>query len=499
MTGPTRLGRSIRYHSPVVVRRLHPAGVLVGAAIIAYVLRFWSLTYDIHQGLGTSSYDYGLYDQGIWLVSRFREPFITLMGRNLFGDHTSFIVIFLVPFYWIAPGALTLLGSQSIIIAAGAVPIYGALKSRLGNWGAALLAVAYLVHPAVGWTNLENFHPDAALGFTIGLALWGALDRRWRLYLVGVVLSLLVKEDVSLVIVPIGIWVAWRRDRRIGLATVVGSIIYMAIAMFGVMRLLIGVPTRNGWRIPFGGPWGVLSTLVTSPGEVISYLVSDGRPWYLFQMMVPVAFIFVRRPWVAMASAVVLFTNILSQFWYQYHIEYHYSLIAVPALVIGAGYAIAQLSTTARRRIALGAVAVSAGIASVLWSPVPWGRRSVPHWSGDHPVAVAAREIVAEVPDGVAVSAHYAATAHLAHRPEIYQFPNPFRIVLYGTDIADENGRVIERAERVEYLVLPIDRPIELEVDFQEIDAAFVKVSANDYWELWQRDRSIPLPPRGGE
>ena len=36
-----------------------------------------------------------------------------------------------------------------------------------------------ILHPAVGWANLENFHPDAYLGFLVGMAIWAALERRW--------------------------------------------------------------------------------------------------------------------------------------------------------------------------------------------------------------------------------------------------------------------------------------------------------------------------------
>ena len=84
----------------------------------------------------------------------------------------------------------------------------------------------------------------------VGFAIYAALERKWRLYVVFVVLSLLVKEDASLVIVPLGIWVAVKRDRRIGLLTIVGSIAFMLVAMYLVMRSLIGVPTRNGMADP---------------------------------------------------------------------------------------------------------------------------------------------------------------------------------------------------------------------------------------------------------
>jgi uncharacterized membrane protein len=70
------------------------------------------------------------------------------------------------------------------------------------------------------------------------------------------------------------------------------------------------------------------------------YLSSEERPWYIWQMTAPFAWLFLRLPSVAAISALVLFTNILSTFWYQHQIEYHYSLIAVPALSIGTVYAI---------------------------------------------------------------------------------------------------------------------------------------------------------------
>ena len=111
---------------------------------------------DIHHSLGTSSYDSGLYDQGIWLLSRFDAPFVTLMGRNLLGDHSSFVLLLLVPLYWLFPAAGTMFFAQSVAIAAGAIPVFLYGRRRLGSeWMALVGAGAYLLHPAVGWANLE--------------------------------------------------------------------------------------------------------------------------------------------------------------------------------------------------------------------------------------------------------------------------------------------------------------------------------------------------------
>jgi uncharacterized membrane protein len=70
---------------------------VVSAAIASYALYFGYTTVQIHRGLGTSAYDFGLYDQGVWLLSQGKVPLVTLMGRNLFGDHTSFILLPLIP------------------------------------------------------------------------------------------------------------------------------------------------------------------------------------------------------------------------------------------------------------------------------------------------------------------------------------------------------------------------------------------------------------------
>ena len=38
-------------------------------------------------------YDLAIFDQGMWLITHFHVPFVTVMGRNLFGDHTSFVLV----------------------------------------------------------------------------------------------------------------------------------------------------------------------------------------------------------------------------------------------------------------------------------------------------------------------------------------------------------------------------------------------------------------------
>ena len=196
------------------------ARVVLVAATVAYIWLFSYWTMRHHDGYGTQAFDFGIYDQGLWLLSRFKSPFVTVMGRHLFGDHTSFILLPLVPVYWIFPSAKVLLFAQAAALGSAAVPTFLLAREKLRDERlAAAMAVVYLLHPAVAFTNLEQFHPDAFEVPLLLFALWFMVRKRWVGFLLCVVAALLVKEDVALLTIGLGIYVAVRHDRRVGLAT----------------------------------------------------------------------------------------------------------------------------------------------------------------------------------------------------------------------------------------------------------------------------------------
>lgn len=469
-----------------MIRRVSPWTVLAYSMMAIYATYFTALTVRIHHALGTSSYDFGLYDQGIWLLSRGHTPFVTLMGRNLFGDHSSFILLFLVPLYWLFSSTATLLVVQSIVIALGGIPIYLYASRRLASeaMGAAMVAV-YLLHPALSWTNLENYHPDSFLPLLIGFALYAALERKWRLFAVAVIFAMLVKEDVALMMLPIGVWVAIHRDIKRGLVVALGSVVTMCILMFVVMKHFTGVTFRNSWRIPFGGIGGLLRTTVRRPWKLVSYLASDGRPFYVWQMLAPVGFVFIVAPEIVLTATLALGVNVLSTFWYQYHIEYHYSIIAVPAIVIGTAFAISKVPKQARAML-VALVLASSVITAYLWAPLPGGRTEITQWHTDHPSVAAAHELFALIPPTAVISAYHPLTAQLARRKEIYAFPNPFVRSLYGPDVFAEGDR-LPQADSVEYVMLPTTLLGESGLVWEAERVRFTEVNSNAWWVLYRR------------
>lgn len=474
-----------------VPRRISPWTVAVVAVSTTWCIWIATQLVRMHLGLGTFSYDVGLYDQGMWLLSRFDAPFVTLMGRNLFGDHTSFILLPLVPLYWIVPGTATLLVAQSVVVAAGSVPVYLFARRVLASDVLGLgVVVAWLAHPAVIGASLENFHPDTFHALAVPLAVWAASERRWRHYAIGIAMALLVKEDAFLVVVPIGVWVAVTADRRKGLWTMLAGLLAPIIAMYAVMEPLIGVPTRNSWRVPFGGVGGFARTIVTDPGAVVSYLADGDRVLYLWQMSAPLLGLFLLAGGLAAVALPVIVANVVSTYWYQHNVDYHYSIVVVPLLVMAAASGIARLDAR-RRVVATLLIAGASLVSSVAWSPHNLSPTAPLLTRPDNPVAVAGRQILGSLPDDAVASLYDPLVPHAAHRKKVYFFPNPFRAHLYGVDSSLEGARLPAAAE-VTHVVLPKTMSAELAALWESERRGFSVDVENRYWQIWVRE------PAGG-
>ncbi|MDQ3980470.1 MAG: DUF2079 domain-containing protein, partial [Actinomycetota bacterium] len=440
---------------PVPIQHSAGAQWIVLLAIVAYIWLFASWTMRHHDGLGTQAFDFGLYDQGVWLLSRFKRPFVTLMGRNLFGDHTSFILLPFVPVYWLIPSGKVLLFSQAAALGLGALPTFLLAREKLRHeMLAAGIAVAYLLHPTLGWINLEQFHPDV---FEVPLALFAIyfmVKQRWRPYLVCVVALLLVKEDVVLLTFGLGVYVALKHNRRVGLVTIGLSVLYAAIAFWWVLPALNGVGTLNTWRIPFGGPWGLLKTTVTHPGQVISYLTTEDRLWYVWQLFAPLGFLALAAPALLLAGIAALGSNLVSTFLYQYDIHYHYTSLIYPVVVAATIFGIANSALThSARKLLTGVVLACSLVAAYTWGPTPLGKHEFVPSDPGTPHVQSFRQAARLLPDDAVVSAFYGWVPQIDHREEVYMFPNPWKASYWGT--FKQEGQRLPQADRVEYVMVP--------------------------------------------
>lgn len=464
----------------------------VAAAIVVYFARFALLSVQVQDGYGAPGFDMGIFDQGVWLLSRFHAPFVTVMGRNLFGDHTSFVLLLAVPLYWIWPEAQTLLVLQSLLLALAAVPLYLLALRRLRSVPlATALAVSYLLNPALQNGNLEQFHPESFLVLFVAVAVYAAVEWKRALLVASVVGCLMVKEDTALLVAALGVWVAWRRDSRWGQALLGVAVAYTVVAYQLVIRLLLGTTSFYANRIPFGGLDGLAAAPFLQPWRLWSYLLGGYRPAYVWQMGASLGWAFLIAPEVAAIGLLTLAENVLSAFPYMHQITYHYSLPLVPVLAMGTVFAVARLSSPRHRIAATAWVLITAGVSCTLWGLAPFSvSPTYPHAAPDSPGTRAVNRALQAVPPNAVVSASYAYVSHLDHRMYCYQWPTPFRATEWG--LYEQEGQTLPVASRVQYLVIPAVRSPADEAAFAPISGQFRLVAGGGGVQVYERSPAGP-------
>lgn len=426
---------------------------MLSGVTLAYVGCLGYLTVRNHYGFGTAGFDIGIFDQGVWLLSRLQIPFVTVRGLHLFGDHTSFVLLALVPLYWVFPSAAVLLVVQSLALGAGAVPAFLIAREKLrSEWCAFACALAYLAHPAVAWTNFENFHPDSFEVPLVLSAFYFIFTHRWRWFAACIAALLLVKEDVGLLTFVLGLYVAWGHRRDVGLVTAAASVVWSVIVLFVLLPAFNEGGSLYGSRLTaqFGGVAGLVRTVVSQPWEIVALAAGPDQRWYVWQLIASFGLLSLLAPGVLLVAAGPLLVNLLSSFPYQHQLKYHYSTLIVPVLAVSAVVGIARSRSMQNRRVLAVVLAVAAVACGYLWGPL--GRD--PAWVADPhaPQAQAARQAIAMIPPDAAVSASYPYVPHLTHRRQIYEFPNPWHATNWGD--GTQEGTRLPFADDIDYLLV---------------------------------------------
>ncbi len=391
-----------------------------------------------HDRFATFGFDLGIYDQGIWLLSQFKDPFVTIRGLDLFGHHANVALLLFTPFYRLGAGPELLLVAQVAAQASGAVAVYLLARDRLGaRWPAVALGIVLLLNPTYQFQTWHFFHPDALAVAPLLFAYWAARARRWRWFALAAVLAVACKEDVALPLAVIGVLIAARGDRRIGILVTALSAAWFMIATRVVIPLSNGIgPFYDSFFGDFGSSASeVVVNVATDPAKAIDVATKPDRINYYRMMLAPFAFLPLLAPSTLLVAVPMLAVNALSTFPYQRDIKYHYSSLVLAGVMVATVEAIAWAGRTPQTRAFLvGLVSATSLAATVAWGPSPL---STKYRSGYWPLGVdpkvATKEAVVDfVPARDAASVHYNFAPHMTHRERIYEWPVPWKVLNWG-------------------------------------------------------------------
>ncbi|MGI9022084.1 MAG: DUF2079 domain-containing protein [Acidimicrobiales bacterium] len=425
------------------LKRRDPARWVLGAMVVVWSAVFITLGWLRHARFGTFAFDLGIYDQGIWLLSRF-EMFDTVKGLPLLGHHMNLALVLLAPFYRLGAGPEFLLVVQVVAQASGAVAVFLLARDRLADRAlAVVLAAVLLLNPTYQFLTWEFFHPDALAIAPLLFAYWAARAERWRWFAFAAVLAVACKEDVAFAVAAMGVLIFFRGHKRIGAAVAALAAGWFLLATRVLMPAFLGGlrPFYDSYFGEFGrGFANVVGNVVVHPDRVADAATRDDRLTYYWKMSAPFGFLPLAGLPTMLIAAPMLAVNALTSFPYARDYRFHYSALVFAGLMLATIEGVAFVGRQPWvRRVLVGLVATSALATTIAWGPSPI---SVKFQSGIWPLESdprdgARRAAVALLPEGAPVSATYYFVPHVAHRDKVYDFPEPWKAVNWG--IAGEN------------------------------------------------------------
>jgi uncharacterized membrane protein len=396
----------------------------VGAVLYGGVLAWASIAR--HDAFG-SGYDVAIFDQAVWLLGHGHDPFSTIRGRELFGDHFQPALAILAPLGTLNLTPVALLVLQAALLAAAAPALYLLARGRGAAQGLALaVALLWLASPLTQWANLFEFHPESAapLLFVLG-AFW--LERgRIAPFVVTAVLASSLKEDVCLVYLMWGLILVFGRERRLGVLLAAG-----ATAWF-VLATEVAIPAFGGslsyYAARFGGErgssvGGVLVSVVRHPLTTVADTATYPNAKLVLALVACTGGLALLAPRMLILGLPAVAANVFSAYPYQHDLHFQYQLVPAGVFALasayGAGAASARLSSPLVRG-ATAVLLVGAAAAAAFAPAVKELRRTARVDGGPKGHALAL------IPPGVPVAAGADLTPHLANRRDIYQLPEPF-------------------------------------------------------------------------
>jgi uncharacterized membrane protein len=124
-----------------------------------------------YENLYLGLWDLGILDSIVRGMARFESFLWDLRGGPF--DHFSPAMALFAPLYWIADDPTTLLTAQAFLLAAAALPLFGAARIWLGDSGrAALVAALYLLNPYLSRLAFHDAHVEALFPLVFFLACY---------------------------------------------------------------------------------------------------------------------------------------------------------------------------------------------------------------------------------------------------------------------------------------------------------------------------------------
>ena len=423
---------------------------LLGLCVLFFITLFTLKAIQMHQAFETAAYDLGIFQQALWLISQFQEPFNTIRGMHSHGDHFRLVDYLYIPAYLMAPSIYWAFFAQALSVGLGALVLYRIAHQLMPtlSWAPSVFALAYLLNPVVHNPLLWQYHPLVLASGIYLLWLWFYVDNRsWPYYLVFALL-LTIREDMCVTTALFGVVAILQRRYRFGIPVLLISIAWWLL----VTRVIL--PELNGLGL-YRLEKGVLQILNQHLFDFDFYVrqLQQLDAWtYWAWLFLPLLCLSLLVPVYLLPTLPTILINPLVG-GYSTLITYHYSVNAMPFIFLAALFGYRRILDWFPRLQMPLMLGLLAAASTAAWQGSKLTRFELEsgyiRWHEKAPVRVQLKDISRFIgPDsGIAATDFY--VPHLSHRRKIYLFPNPWRTWYWGIE-----GEGQHHPNNIDFLVL---------------------------------------------
>lgn len=476
-----------------------------GIVLLAFLVFSW-VAIRQHDTFHTRARDMGIYAQVLWNTTHGRPFASTLLQDNRLhvAEHIAPILALIAPLYAILPDPRLLLVLQQAGLAGAALPIFFWARRQVGDLAALGLMVGYLLMPATSRIAFSEFHPIVMAALPIALGVTAALDGRIRAAVVWLVLALLFEEETAPIVGAAGayLWVRslWlRRPRWSGFALGALAVAWLLVLTLVVMPAFHDQRTLE--RVGGNRTLDHFEPIREDPRVILTWIVGERGAHAATWLLLPTLGLPLLAPQIlaiALPSFAILFLADRAG-----NVAGHWAGAVLPVYWIAAGAGLRTLLQLLGRGRAARQRLVARGFAAVLavtlascfyeFSYFPGGGEYDTDWLAwtEHEENIASA--VALVPPEARVDATRRIVPHLAHRPEVYQFPS----TLYSAPTRPD-------LSKIDVFVFDLtDSQTVRALDATEQDTVLTRRPRFTSW-VWGEDvlllkRERPIPPRPAE
>jgi uncharacterized membrane protein len=304
----------------------------------AYAWLFFRVSRCRYNNFLYSDWDLAIYNQFFRGLLR-GHPYSSLLDVPFIGNHVELTMTLALPLYALFPTPVTLLAIQSIMLGLGAIPLFLIARHALNvRWGL-IFAGMYLIYPAVGYANLNEFHPETFLPFIQFFLFYFLIKNDFKKFFLFLLLCLFAKENMALLLIMTGLYAGVTGKEKKWVVTPIAL-----GALWFLLYLKVFSPHFTQGKIGVFSLYGhlgdtlprIVSAIVLHPIETLKLMALPHKLRYLLVLFGPLSFLSLFSPLILAIALPNFLQHLLSSRITETVIFYYYPAEAAAVIFIAA-------------------------------------------------------------------------------------------------------------------------------------------------------------------